>query len=252
MSLDRSDTESGVPVTPDLAPPIPGTARLAAPAGGAALLVAGPPRADLMPPEVRLRRSQLRTRRLLRIALVGVVVAVGLASAGSFGWSAITQAALDSARQQHQALVQQQTKYAQINALTKDIALVEAGQRVGASTEIDWQSYLSQLAAVLPAGLSISTVDVESASPVQPTASTPSALQGSYIATLNMTVTGPALPPVPTLLDSLQTLPGYVDAVPGQVALVDNKGYTVTITMHIDQKAYDGRFAHTGTTGGSK
>jgi len=217
--------------------------------GGAVLTIGGSPRVDLMPPEVRLRRSQLRTRRLLRLGLFGVATAVVLACVGVFAWSAISQAALLAARVQQDVLVHQQSRYSEINSLKTGIALVQAGQLVGASTEIDWQGYLAGVAAALPDGLTISSVDIDSASPIDTTTTSPTPLIGDHVATLTMTVTGSSLPSVPALLDGLAHLPGYVDAVPGEVSLSDGV-YSTTVTMHIDKTAFDKRFA-SKTDGGA-
>ena len=69
-------------------------------------------------------------------------------------------------------------------------------------------------------------------------------LQGSRVATLTISARSPQLPQVPSWLDALRSLPGFVDAVPGSVTLDQQSNtYTVNITMHINQDAYSKRFA---------
>ena len=43
-------------------------------------------------------------------------------------------------------------------------------------------------------------------------------------------------------LDGLATLPGYTDATPGTVSLEEGV-YDATVTMHIDQRAFSGRYS---------
>ena len=61
------------------------------------LAIGGEPRVDLMPPEVRIKRAQLRTRRSLRLGLVAVVAVVVLGCGGSMAWSALAGVTLATA-----------------------------------------------------------------------------------------------------------------------------------------------------------
>jgi hypothetical protein len=210
--------------------------------GGAGnIIVGGAPRVDLMPPEIRLKRSQLRTRRSLRLVLFGVFVVVLAGCIGTWAMGTVAQATLSAAQAQQQQLVLQQAKYSAVTTIKQSISLIEAGQKVGDSTEIDWQSYLTELQAKLPAGSTFSTVTVKSATPLVPLDQATSPLQGSRIATLTFTSTSPTLPSIPDLLNGLKTLPGFVDATPGNVTL-ETGVYTADVTMHINTEAFANRF----------
>ncbi len=220
--------------------------------------VGGAPRVDLMPPEIRLKRSQLRTRRSLRLALLGVLVVVVAACAGTWAFNGLAQTALSDAAAQQQALVAEQGKYSDVTVVKESIKLIQAGQIVGDSSEIDWQSYLTKLQGTLPAGVALTTVTVDSATPLKPYAQTTTPLQGGRIATLQFAATSASLPSIPVWLDGLKALPGFVDATPGSVTLADT-GYTADVTMHINADALADRFVpkaakspsatSTGTTG---
>jgi hypothetical protein len=213
--------------------------------GGAAsnAAVGGAPRADLMPPEIRLKRSQLRTRRSLRLALFGVFLLVVVACGGTWAWSALAQTALASAQSQQQALVAQQAKYSEVTTLQNGITLIQAGQVVGDATEIDWQDYLTKLQATLPAGVALKTVSIGTADPMTAYAQSTTPLEGDRIATLSFTATSSSLPSIPVWLDGLKTLPGFVDATPGSVSLADGT-YSADVTMHIGADAFAHRFDH--------
>jgi len=203
--------------------------------------VGGAPRVDLMPPEIRLKRSQLRTRRSLRLALFGVFLLVVVACGGTWAWSVLAQTGLASAQNQQQALLAQQAKYSNVTTVQNAITLIKAGQIVGDSTEIDWQDYLTKLQATLPAGVSLATVTIGTADPMTAYAQSTTPLEGGRIATLAFTATSASLPSIPVWLDGLKTLPGFVDATPGQVSLTEGT-YSADVTMHIGPQAFAHRF----------
>lgn len=209
--------------------------------GATSVAVGGSPRVDLMPPEIRVKRSQLHTRRSLRLGLLAVFVLVSVACAGTWIWGGVAQTSLLSAQAQQQALVAEQSKYSDVTTVKESIALIRSGQIVGDSSEINWQSYLTKLQATLPAGVTLSTVAVDSATPLKAYEQTTTPLQGGRIATLQFTATSDALPSIPLWLVGLRTLPGFVDATPGTVTLTDS-GYLANVVMHINSGALANRF----------
>lgn len=232
----KKDAEPSGPVEPSR-PSKPGPIRGAA----ATAAVGGSPRVDLMPPEVRLKRAQLRFRRKLRLGLFAVLLVVVVACVGTWALSSVAQTNLLAAQTQSQQLTAQQLQYSDVTTAKSSIALVQAGQKVGDSTEIDWQSYLAKLQATLPAGVVLTGVTIDSATPIKVYAPSTVPLQGDRIATLTFTATSPSLPSIPDWLDGLAKLPGFADATPGQVAL-SGTTYTATVTMHINTEAFANRF----------
>jgi Tfp pilus assembly protein PilN len=209
--------------------------------GGSEIVVGGAPRVDLMPPEVRVKRSQLRTRRKLRLGLFAVIAVVLVACGGSFAWNAVTQASVVLAQVQQQELVKEQAGFGEVTKTSDAIALIEAGQRVGAGTEVQWGDYLTKLQAALPAGMSLTSVSISAASPVQAFDQPTAPLQGGRIASINLQVSSADLPSAAAMLEGFETLPGYADATPGQVIYGEN-GYVTSWTLHIGTAALSGRF----------
>jgi hypothetical protein len=197
-------------------------------------------RVDLIPPEIEERNRQLGVRRGLRflILLALVVVIVGIGGT----WYLATSAELDyvKAQQRTGELQGQQAQFADVRTAQQALALGEAALRVGGSTEIDWQDYLQQLQASLPAGVSLQAVRVDSIGVVTAYPQSDVPLEGARIATLTFTAKSTTLPMIPDWLDRLRGLPGFVDAIPGSVTL-DGTDYTASITMHIDSSAYSNR-----------
>jgi len=209
--------------------------------GAGTATVGGSPRVDLMPPEIRVKRAQLRFRRKLRLGLVGVLIVVVAACGATWALNSLAQTNLQAAQNEKQQLITQQLQYSAVTTTQGSIALVKAGQKVGDSTEIDWQAYLTKLQATLPSGVLLTGVTIDTATPLKVYTPSTVPLQGDRIATLTFTATSPSLPSIPDWLDRLTSLPGFADATPGQVTLTTSM-YTATVTMHINTEAFAHRF----------
>jgi hypothetical protein len=216
-------------------------------AGKDTLVIGGEPRVDLLPFEVRKERKAKVMRRRLGLGVVGVLVIVLVGSGAATALSMQAQTRLSDEQSRTADLLAQQSKYISVRKVQDQVTLVRAAQQVGASTEIDWKKYLESVQSTLPAGVTIDSVTVDSASPLaiydQPTAP----LQGARVATVSFTATSAVLPDVPTWLKALAQLPGYADALPSSATLDQaSKTYKVNITMHINDAAFSKRFATGG------
>jgi hypothetical protein len=206
--------------------------------------VGAEPRVDLLPLEVRAQRRGASTRRALGFGVLATVLVVGLAAGGSALLAFNAQATLAEAQIQTSDLLAQQNKYMAVRKLQDQVALATAAQQVGASTEVDWKTYLDKVQATLPANVTIDTVTVDSASPLAQYSQSAAPLQGARVATVTFDAKSPTLPEVPAWLTALAKLPGFADATPGTVTLDQTSGtYTVNITMHVNDAAFDQRFS---------
>ena len=246
------------------------------------LVFGAPPRVDLLPPEVRARIRGRSTRRLLTIVVVGVLLICVGSVVGAEFTAREAQATLAAEQQRTQNILAEQAKYSKVRTVKSEITLVQAAQRVGTATEIDWKKYIIDLGKTLPTGVSVSTVTVDSGSVTQAYEQPTVPLQGPRVATVTLAATSSTLAAVPEWLDALPQLPGYVDAMPGATTLAngtavstggDSAGtgsgqdasagasgtgssaqsgpYSLTVVMHVDQNAYTHRFAQpAGDTSG--
>jgi Tfp pilus assembly protein PilN len=212
----------------------------AATKGGGAL--GGEPRVSLLPAEVNDVAKARAARRRLGVGVVFVVLITLAGVAGAYYLSMTADAELATARATQTSLLAQEAQFSELKTAKTGIATIEAGQYVGASTEIDWKTYLESLQATLPDGVVITSVAIDSASPFADYAQSTSPLEGSRVATLLFTATSPGLPSIPTWLDGLGTLKGFADAVPGSVNVGTDGTYVVNITMHINSDAFALRF----------
>lgn len=207
------------------------------------LAVGRRPRADLMPPEIIAEHRAKTTRRRLLLGLLGALLIVGLATGGATWLNVQSQFALIAAQARTADLLTEQAKYIEVRRVQEEIAVIQSGQKVGASTEIDWRDYLLSVQAELPADVVVMTVGIDSASPLIEFTQSDEPLQGARVATLTFSAVSATLPDVTSWLDGLATLPGYVDATPDSLSLDEESGlYTAAVTMQIDEGAWSQRF----------
>ena len=202
----------------------------------------GEPRVSLLPSEVNDFHKARAVRQRLVVAVFAVLAIVVAGVAGSYFLSMTAQASLLASRATTDSLVAQESQFTDLRQVQAGIALVQAGQLVGDSTEIEWKTYLEKLQATLPAGVTINNVDIDSSTPFQDFAQSSIPLQGSRVATLTFTAISPTLPTIPSWLDGLAKLVGFGDAVPNSVVIQADGSYLVNITMHINSDAFANRF----------
>lgn len=208
------------------------------------LVIGGTPRVDLLPTEVHVDRRQRAAVRRAWLGVVAVAVAVGIAAVAAGLVRSSADTALSLAQSETVSLLQQQRQYAEVRTAEGDSSRLEAAQQVGGATEIDWSATLGAIRAKLPTGVEISGVTVDSASATEAYTQSVDPLQGQRIATVTVDAKTSGLPSVPEWLDAVRTVPGFVDATANSVTRDENSGqYTVNLTIHLDDKALDGRYA---------
>ncbi|MBX3099270.1 MAG: hypothetical protein KF761_06775 [Salinibacterium sp.] len=214
-------------------------ARTTGKSGGA---LGGEPRVSLLPSEVNDFQRLRAARRRLGLGVVFVILIVLAGIAGAYYLATNAHAQLEAARANQATIIAQESEFAELRTAKSGIALIKAGEYVGAATEIDWKSYLENLQATLPSGVAISSVTIDSATPFVDYAQSAVPLEGSRVATLVFTAISPGLPSIPSWLNGLGTLDGFADAVPGSVNVQSDGSYLVNITMHINSDAFAHRF----------
>ncbi|TSD10412.1 MULTISPECIES: hypothetical protein [unclassified Curtobacterium] len=211
------------------------------------IVVGGRPSVDLLPTEVLADRRSRRVVRRMWAGVVLVAIVVGIATAGASLLSSQAHDDLTHAQEETLSLLQQQANYREVRDTEAGTALREAAQSVGGATEIAWQPYLASLKASLPAGVEITGVAIDSATPLETYAQADTPLQGQRVATLTIDAQSPTLPSVPSWLDAVKGLKGFVDATANSVTLDPTTGtYTVNMTIHVDQAAFDGKYQDKG------
>jgi Tfp pilus assembly protein PilN len=209
--------------------------------GKAPLVVGGQPRANLLPPEIILKRKQLKTRRALRAGVVLVAIVTVAGCVATFGVSSVAQVQLAASQQQAQALVLEQAQYAEVKDVQLTIQTINAGQQVGSSTEVNWRDYVVALQKTLPDGVKLETVKIEAGTPMTAYVQSDAPLQGQRVGVITFSATSKTLPDIPDWLRGLAAVPGFVDAIPGTVKSEDDH-FLAEVTMHFNADAFSLRF----------
>lgn len=204
----------------------------------ARLVLGAPPRANLLPQEVRAERQARAVRHALRLVFVAVVL-VAICGIGA-GYLVAQQSAvqLQGARARTTTLFAQQSKYGDITAARTRLTSTSVAMKSMSGAGIQWKAYLEDISATLPDGMSIVSVAIDSAAPGTVYASPTSPLQGSRVATLTFQVTGAQLGSVRSWLDALRGLPGYVDAEADSITTGPDGDLLANVTLHVGTKAY--------------
>jgi hypothetical protein len=210
------------------------------------LILGGESKIDLLPPEFRHRRKAKVLRRRLAFLLLFLAILIAGCVALLSAQAAQVQRDLAIAQANTIYLQSQQKIYSEVRRVQDEVSTVQAAQRIGTATEIDWQEYLTSVQATLPRNVAIETIKIDAATPFAPYTQATVPLQGARIATLSFTAISPTLPQVPAWLISLASLKGYADASPGSVVRNEDGSYAVSITMHINKDAFSNRLANAG------
>jgi hypothetical protein len=206
------------------------------------LTIGGPPRADLLPLEIKAESKARSQRRFMfaLVVLVAVVIAGGyvLAQAIAVG----SAARLAAVNERTAVLLAEEGEYAEVRQVGDEVTTAEAARRVAMATEIDWKAYLTQVTATLPANTTIAGFTATSATALMDLTPSTAALSKPRVAELNLTATSSSLASIADWSDNLSSLPGYVDSLATPITGADG-AYAVTMVLHLDQGALAKRFA---------
>jgi hypothetical protein len=122
------------------------------------VIVGGESRANLLPPEVLVKRKAKVVRRRLGLVVILLVVLMlgGTAWTRALAVQARSNLAIERANT-HSLLVLER-KYVEVRKVQQQVDLIQAAQQVGAATEINWELYLNAVQATLPTNVSLDTI----------------------------------------------------------------------------------------------
>jgi len=210
------------------------------------LVIGGDPRVDLLPPEVRSARRNARTRRGFTWGVLAVLLVVVMAVAGAFGLNVMAQAQMLAAQARTNDLLAQQQKYVQVRNVQNQVDIAAAAQQVGASTEVDWESFITAIGTVEPAGLKMTSTTVDSASPIAVYQQSTDPLQGPRIATVTVVTASAGFPDISAWVTSIQKIKGVADVSAGAVNRDETGVYTSTVVIHLSDEWFTKRFETKG------
>jgi len=208
------------------------------------LVVGGPPRVDLLPPEVRQGKKDAAVRRQLFIGVIAIGLLVVIGYVAATGVALDSQSKLTSAQDQTTNLLAQQNEYSAVRQLSVDIDNLTVVRQIGTAREINFKSFLADVADTMPQGMSISQFDADIASPVEVAEQAETPLQGPRVGSMVFDVSTPTLQHVGVWMSKLRFVTGYVDAQLGDVSVNEESGkLEFQLTVHVDSAAFSGRYA---------
>jgi hypothetical protein len=208
----------------------------------------GLPQVNLLPPEVRAARGLKVVRRWLLVGLVLVAITL----AGGYFLSVLERTAAeverDEARAETVQLQAEQERYSEVPVVLNALSDVQLARQVGMLTEISWKPYIDAITSVLPAGVSLDTINMNGATPVLLASAPESPLFGPSVAQINFTGRSLTIPDTAALIDALNSVPGFVDAWATSSVRADEEGtmyYAVSASVRVEASAYALRFFET-------
>lgn len=203
------------------------------------------PQVNLLPPEVRAARGLRKTKRLLGLSLILVLVlcvaAYGVALVSQRGASGeVVEAQADTAR-----LQTEEAQYAKVGTVLGALGTAQGAVQAGMSTDVQWRSYVDAITAVLPENVSFDSFTVGVATPMSPPAAATSALAVPSVGQVMFSARASTVPDTAAWVDALNGVPGFADAWVSSVsATSDDKGdyYIVSGIVQVTDKAFSHRF----------
>ncbi|MEN0085382.1 MAG: hypothetical protein AAGC66_11510 [Leifsonia sp.] len=207
----------------------------------------GEPAVDLLPPEIRAERKVASTRRILIYSVFAVVLLVVVGAGGATALAVTEQSGVTQAQAETQALVQQQLAFRDTKLAQQRVDLAKAAERVAGATEVDWLANFTRFQSTVPAGVVVTAITADSASPIALYQQSISPLEGPRVASVTMTAEMGSLAPVSGWLTALDKLPGVGDTMTDDASRDSTTGvYTVKVTVHLTADAYDKRLTGKG------
>jgi len=118
------------------------------------------PKVNLLPPEI----LQARRFRVVQRVLAAVVLATLVLIGAGYSWAKIDQGnaqeALDDAAGQSALLNRQKSQYAEVPLWQQALANAKMARAEAMARDIDWPTFLEDLSATTPSGVTLKTVSV--------------------------------------------------------------------------------------------
>jgi Tfp pilus assembly protein PilN len=217
--------------------------------GASAQRVAALPQVNLLPQHVRDARRVRAARRLLGLALIGLVVLGGV----GYGLAVLSRVDADNqltiAQTDSARIAAEENKYAEVPQIRARAAEITRARQAATATEILWQPALASFAGTLPSGTTVESLTVApieattSGTAADPLASTDGA------AALQFTARSATVPDLAAWMDSLGAVAGFSDVRISAATKTDDTGgsyYEVQGTLQLDKALLAGRFNGTG------
>ncbi len=205
------------------------------------------PTPDLIPPAILLRRQVRRSKKLVLLALLGVLALLaGLFMIGRVQLASAT-AQLATAQQGLRDAEAEKAKYAEVPAVyaAVDAARAELAQAMG--NEVQVARLVADLAAIMPANVSLTQVSMvigeQESSGSNRAAATPEEAVEPLVGTVTFSGEAATFNDVSTWIETLRNNPDYQNVILTEVSRTEDTGlYTFSNTAELTDQALSGRY----------
>lgn len=222
--------------TPPMGTPTPTKPVKAAKHRADQLPIGGVPRVDLLPPELKAAREWRRARNKAVLLVLGAALVVLAASGAAGWWAALNGDQRTAAQARTTQLLAEQSEFVEVNQVQGAIAATERALAQASAGDVIWGELLTDLQGALPAGARITTVTIESSSPMQELAPPIDPLRTSRIASVTFSAVTTSVPDVVTWTRAVLDVPGVVYAAP-RSTVADETASAFTVEMSVDISA---------------
>lgn len=205
------------------------------------------PQVNLLPPHVRARRRVAVARVWLVLAVLVVLLLTSMAAVWTQWQRQAATADLVEVQDTNQALLAQQTQYAEVPQVLRELKARQDARELAMSTEMLWSAYLAALSAVTPLDASIDTISVAQDNVwtgAQNQATGPLSTPGT-VGQVSLNGRALTLNGVSDWEDGLAAIPGVVNVEMTSIEVSDDNGnvyYAVGATFAMTPDAFANRF----------
>lgn len=207
-----------------------------------ALIYGGIPRANLMPPEVALRRKDLARRRGLLVVAGAVVAATVAGVVASFLYAGAAEQRLADERRVTEQLLATQLEYSEVVIIRSQLGAITDVRAQLSGVEVLWAESFAPYLAVFSAAEVVDSLDFFSNAPAEPLIGVEGPLRSERVASATIVVRTATLPNPQLWLRAWEDIDTYADASIDSITLLQD-GYDTTVTINLNDTALAQRFA---------
>lgn len=206
-----------------------------------AVLPTGLPQVNLLPESVRAVRRLREVRGWFGLAVLVALLVV--LAAWFLAGLAVTGAEDDRAAEEQRTstLLAEQAGYAEVTPVMHEAERLGAAMLLASGSEVDWSGYTDAIAAVLPDGVQLTTLAVQTVGADGSGGAPTDPLITPGVQQLTLSARATAAPPVADLVDALDAVPGLADARVSVLEREAEQDYLVTATVQVTTTARSAR-----------
>lgn|GEM_PF-3470272 len=208
-----------------------------------ALIYGAVPRADLMPPEVAIRRKESARRRgLVSLMLLVLLIVVGGIVASNFAAAQAEQRLADE-RALTQQLLTEQLEYVEVQRIQTRLVAVDAQRASIAGVDVAWRDVLEPYLDVLGGDDIIDGVVASSNVPFEPPLALEGPLRVPRSATVELSILSSSMPDPDRWIRAWESESTFADASIDSIALEPGEGWLTVLTLNLSREALSPRAA---------